>query len=425
MATQTVPMTGMLAISEALDRLRAYAPVGALEQVDLAESLGRVLAEEVVAPVPVPGYDSSAMDGYAFRSADLQAAGMPVQGRVAAGHPLGEDLRPGCAVRIFTGGAMPAGADTVALQEDCLLQDGLVVLPPGLPRGANRRLAGEDMAAGSIVLTPGTRLRPQHIGVATAVGRTSVLVRRRVRVGVLATGDEVRPAGEPLPPGCVHDSNRRTIVAALRAMGAEVDDLGIIGDRRDATTAAITAAAARNDLVISTGGVSVGDEDHVRAAVEAVGRLEFWRLPVKPGKSIAMGSIGRGSIGSGTIGRADTVDVPFVGLPGNPVAAMVTFWLIARPLTLQLMGAADLDVPRFPVVAGFSHTRRRGRREFLRCRVVPSPDGIARAELHPTSGSGLVRSLAWADGLVEILEEDGDITAGDVVRYLPYSELDA
>jgi molybdopterin molybdotransferase len=410
MTTRTVPATGLLAISDALDRIRAHAPVSGLEHVDVADSLGRFLAEEVIAPYPVPAYDSSAMDGYALRFADLTPElRMPVQGRVAAGHPLGEELRPGHAVRIFTGGAMPAGADTVALQEDCAIADASVLLPPGLVPGANRRLAGEDMAAGTTVLVPGTRIGPQHIGVATAVGRTSLTVRRRIRVAVIATGDELRPPGQELPPGCVHDTNRHAIGAALRALGAEVDDVGVVPDRRELIRDTMSAAAARNDLIVSTGGVSAGEEDHVRAVVEALGALEFWRLPVKPGKSIAVGEVN---------------GAPFVGLPGNPVAAMVAFWLIGRPLALRLMGATEIDNPRFPVIADFSHQRRPGRREFLRARLRTDPDGSARAEIFPSAGSGIMRSLAWAEGLIEIPEEDGNVGVGDIVRYVPYSVLD-
>ncbi len=400
-----------LTIPEALGRISARSPVRGLEHVEVAETLGRVLAEDVVAALPVPAHDSSAMDGYAFCHSDLTPERrMPLQGRVAAGHPLGVRLLPGFAVRIFTGGVMPAGADTVALQEDCDAGESFVVLPEALVRGANRRPAGEDMVAGSVVLTPGTRLRPQDLGVAAAVGRTALMVRRRVRVGVIATGDELRPPGQALPPGCIHDSNRHTVTAALRALGAEVTDYGIVTDKRELIRDAIASAARTTDLIISTGGVSVGDEDHVRAAVEEIGSLEFWRLPLKPGRPIAMGEV---------------AGVPFVGLPGNPAAAMVSFWLMARPLVLRLQGAADLDVPRFPVVAAFRHRRSPGRREFLRCRLRLEADGTVRAEAYPKAGSGMVRSLAWADGLVEVLENDGDVEVGDVVRYVPYSALDA
>ena len=408
-----------LDVDEAVALLRVIPPAVGVEQVAVADALGRVLAEEVVAPRPVPAHDSSAMDGYAVRFADLaDSSRLPLQGRVAAGHPLGEPLLPGHAVRIFTGAVMPDGADTVALQEECEQEecegdDGpqgrYVVLPEHLVEGANRRPAGEDMAAGSVVLDPGTRLRPQHIGVATAVGRTELTVRRRLRAGVIATGDELRPPGEPLPPGCIHDTNRHTVTAALRALGAEVSDYGILADSRAAIRAAIATAAAENDVVLSTGGVSVGEEDHVRAAVEEIGRLEFWRLPIKPGRPVAVGEV---------------AGVPFVGLPGNPVAAMVSFWLVGRPLVLRLAGAADVAVPRFRVEAGFAHRRAPGRREFLRCRVEPGPGGTARALLYPRAGSGMVRSLAWADGLVELLETDGDVAEGDLVRYIPYATLD-
>jgi molybdopterin molybdotransferase len=409
MTTHAAVLSSMT-ISDALARIRARGPVDGAEQLDLAASLGRVLAEDIVAERPVPAHDSSAMDGYAFRFSDLTPERrMPIQGRVAAGHPLGEPLLPGFAVRIFTGGVMPAGADTVALQEDCDVHGGSVVLP-ALKRGANRRPAGEDMAAGAVVLSRGTRIRPPDIGVATAVGRTALTVHRQVSVGVVSTGDELRPPGRPLPPGCIHDTNRRTVTASLRALGARVTDYGIVPDRREHIRDAIANAALENDLVISTGGVSVGDEDHVRAAVEGVGTLEFWRLPLKPGRPIAVGAFG---------------DVPFVGLPGNPAAAMVGFWLVGRPFVLRLMGLAEVDFPRFPVPADFRHARTPGRREFLRCRLVTDSAGTARAQVYPKAGSGMVRSLSWADGLVEILEDSGDVEVGDIVRYIPYSVLDA
>jgi molybdopterin molybdotransferase len=410
MTARTVPLSS-ITIDEALERIRTRTPVHGLEHVGIAATLGRVLAEEVTARRPVPAHDSSAMDGYAFRVADLTAARrMPLQGRVAAGHPLGEPLRPGFAVRIFTGGVMPVGADTVALQEDCAAGEGFVDLPADLRAGANRRPAGEDMAEGTLVLMPGARLRPQDIGVATAVGRTTLVVRRQVKVGVIATGDELRPPGEPLPPGCVHDTNRHTVTALLRRLGALVTDYGIVPDHPQAIRDSIATAAVENDLIISTGGVSVGDEDHVRGAVEDLGSLEFWRLPLKPGRPVAVGEV------SG---------VPFLGLPGNPAAAMTAFWLIGRPLVLRLMGADELGFPRFPVMAGFRHKRAPSRREFLRCRLRSAPDGTVRAEVYPKAGSGMVQSLAWADGLVEVLETDGDVEVGDIVRYVPYSALDA
>lgn len=404
-------------VEEAVAVLSRYARAGGTETLPLADCLSRILAADVTAPCAVPAYASSAMDGYAFRYRDLHPDGypagwsnntLPVQGRVAAGHPLGEELRAGHAVRIFTGGMLPAGADTVAMQEHCTAGGPFVELPPGLPAGANCRAAGDDIAEGARVLAAGTRLRPQDIGVAASTGRDSLPVHRRVRVAVAATGDELRPPGEPLPPGCVRDSNRHTISALVRLLGAEVSDYGVIRDDRDLIVATLAAAAAANDLVITTGGVSAGDEDHVRPAVQEAGSLAFWQLPVKPGRPVAVG---------------DVTGTPFVGLPGNPVSAMTAFWLIGRPLLLHLSGATELGFARFPVTADFAHRHRPGRREFLRGRLITGEARRPRVSAYRSASSGMLSSLTWSDGLVEILEDDGDVRPGDIVRFTPYSLL--
>jgi molybdopterin molybdotransferase len=349
------------------------------------------------------------MDGYAFRHADYSdVIPMPIQGRVAAGHPLGTPLLPGHVVRIFTGGMMPEGADTVAMQEDCLDHGGSIVLPGEMDRGENARPAGEDIACGITVLQTGIRLRPQDLGVAASVNRPTLSVHRRVRVGLVATGDELRPPGEPLPPGCIRDSNRHTVSAALRSLGAVVSDYGITPDDRGRIREVITRAAGENDLVVSTGGVSVGEEDHVRTAVEQAGRLDFWRLRLKPGGAVAVG---------------EAAGTPFVGLPGNPVASLIAFWVVGRPFALHLMGARELGFDRFPVVADFDHARRPGRREFLRGRITPGADGSLSACVYHSTGSGMLSSLTWSDGLVEIPEDSGAVRRGDMVRFVPYSVL--
>ncbi len=401
--------TQSLTVEAAVAALAEFTRAEGTETLPLIECEGRVLAESVVAADPVPAHANSAMDGYAFRHADLHASRrLPLQGRVAAGHPLGEELLPGRAVRIFTGGMVPAGADTVAMQEVCQADDDSVELPGDIEVGTNVRPVGDDIMAGTQVLEAGTRLRPQDIGLAASVGRADLEVHRRVRVAIASTGDELRSPGEELPPGFIRDSNRHTLGAALRGLGAEVTDYGVLRDDEELIRTTLAAAAAEHDLVFSTGGVSVGDEDHVKPAVESIGTLAFWRLPIKPGRPVAVGEI------QGT---------PFVGLPGNPVSVMIAFWLIGRPLLLHLSGATARELSRFPAIADFDHARPAGRREFLRGRLRLDESGQARVTVYRASGSGMLSSLTWSDGLVEIHEDTGDVAAGDAVRFIPFSEL--
>lgn len=398
-----------LSIEEALRRLTDRRPVDGVETCGLPAALHRVLAEKVVAQAPVPGHDSSAMDGYALRFDDLPAdRRMPISGRVAAGHPLGRSLDAGTAVRIFTGGAMPEGADTVAMQEFCSIDKDTVTLPDGLSKGDNRRFAGEDVASGATVLEPGMRLRAQDLGVAAAVGRPELTVYRRPRIALITTGDELRAVGTTLPVGCIYDSNRYTVGAAARGLGALVDDFGIVSDSQSQIVDTLRKAAAANDLIITTGGVSAGEEDHVRPAILELGSLDFWKLPIKPGRPVAVGDIN---------------GVPFLGLPGNPVSAMVTFWLLGRPLLLSLAGVDDIEPPRISVVAAFEHRHPPGRREFLRARLGPVVDGQLSAEAYRSSSSGMISSLTWSDGLLEVPEASGDVQRGDVLSYLPYIGL--
>ena len=410
MKSEALVVDESISLEEAMERIRRCPPVQEVETVEVSAALRRILAEDVCAGVAVPAHDSAAMDGYAFLFADLaEDRRMRVHGRVAAGHALRGPLLRGTAARIFTGAAMPQGADTVAPQESCLVEDDSVQIPADLKRGANRRFAGDDVAAGSTVLTHGTRLRPQDIGMATGVGRTTLQVRRRIRAGVIATGDELRPPGLPLPVGCIYDTNRHTLLAALRGLDADVTDYGIVPDDKESIKAAMTTAARTNDLIISTGGVSAGEEDHVRTALLEVGSLDFWKLPLKPGRPVAVGKV---------------AGVPFVGLPGNPVSAMVTFWLVGRPFALQLMGATTAEPTRFTVTAAFHHKHLVGRREMLRARLCVGVDGQVIAETYRSTGSGMLSSLTWSDGLVEIPVDAGDVTEGDLVTYIPYHSLD-
>ena len=406
----------MMTVAEALATiLPRLASVVESETVPLERGLGRVLAEAVVSPIDVPAVDNSAVDGFALHFDDLDPAGetrLPVIGRAAAGHPFACPLARGTALRIFTGAAMPEGADTVMMQEDCRLEDGSVVLKPGIKRGSNRRRAGEDVTAGKTILAAGSRLRPQDIGLAAAVGRTSLLVARPLRVALCSTGDELVEPGRTLKPGAIYDSNRYTIGALLRQLGCAVTDLGILPDRREKVAAALSEAAKSHDAIMSSGGVSVGEEDHVKAAIETLGKLHLWRLAIKPGRPIALGQIasGRGHL-------------PFIGLPGNPVAAMVTFLRIARPILLRLMGAADSEPMLYRVRALFDHRKKKDRREYLRARLTPDGDGGPAAVIFPREGAGILSSLVEADGLVELPESLTRLERGSMVDFLPFSEL--
>ncbi|HET6519676.1 MAG TPA: gephyrin-like molybdotransferase Glp [Geminicoccaceae bacterium] len=389
-------------------------PVVGVEAVPLAEAHGRVLAETVLSARDVPGSDNAAVDGYAFAHADLAPDGetrLRIEGRAAAGHPWAEPLRPGCAVRVLTGAVMPAGADTALMQEDVRPEgDDHVVIPPGVRRGANRRRAGEDVRAGAAVLRPGLRLRPQEVGVAASVGRRELRVFRRLRVALLSSGDELREPGDQLPPGATYDSNRIMLRALLRGLGAEVSDLGILPDRADAVRAALTRAADGHDAVLTSGGASRGDEDHVVAAVRALGRLHFWQIAMKPGRPLALGQLG---------GRA-----VFVGLPGNPVAAMVCFLRFARPVLLRLGGAPWIEPVRYRVPADFDFGKKPDRLELLRAALVrDEAGGGLRVRRIAREGSGILTSLAEADGLVEVAEEVTAVRRGDPVDFIPFSEL--
>ena len=385
--------------------------VADVESIPLRKALGRILAENLVASFAVPPHANSAVDGYAIRFDDLSTDSetvLRVMGRAAAGHPGGQALQPGEAIRIFTGAIMPAGADTVMMQEDCRVEGDRVVIPPGIRRGANRRRAGEDVEAGAIALSAGTRLRPQEIGLAASLGRASVPVRTRLKAALLSTGDEILEPGQPPTPGHIYDFNRYTLSALLTGLGVAVSDLGILPDRKPAIRAALEQSARDHDIILTTGGVSVGEEDHVKAVVEALGSLYFWRLAIKPGRPIALGQIGAR---------------PFVGLPGNPVAAMVTFLRVVRPLILKLAGARDRQPPFFRVRAGFEHRKKKGRREWVRVSLVESEGGGLEARKFPRQGAGILSSLVASDGLAELPEDLTQVEPGTMVDVLPFAEV--
>ncbi len=386
------------------------APVATPETVKLTAARGRTLAEDLVAQRDVPPHDNAAVDGYAVHFDDLAGEGetrLPIEGRVAAGHSLPEAPR-GVAVRIFTGAPLPLGPDTLFMQEDVRVEGDTAIFPAGIKRGANRRKAGEDVRAGTTILRKGQRLRPQDIGLAASVGAAKLSVYNVLKVGIFSTGDELREPGEQTPPGAVYDANRYVLRALLDQLGCDVKDFGIVPDRKDQIRQTLTNAAVTCDAVVTSGGMSTGDEDHVRAALEALGSIHFWRLAIRPGRPVALGHV------KGT---------PFVGLPGNPVAMMVTFLRFARPVLLRLGGATDIEPKTFRVRADFDTTKKEGRREWLRARLLPGPDGIPTARRFPRDGAGILTSLVESDGLIELPEDVTQVAAGTMVDFLPFSEV--
>ena len=403
----------LLSLESALEKLEKLVkqPVG-VEKVGLAEALSRFLAEDVVATLDVPPHDNSAVDGYAVCHADLSInrdTYLPLAGRIVAGHPLSTIAKKGHAYRIFTGAAMPHGTDTVFMQEDVRTEGDKVVLPAGLRPGTNRRFKGEDVCDGSIILNRGKRIRPQEIGLAASIGLIKLPVYKPLCVAVFSTGDEICDPSSSLAEGCIFDANRYTIIGLLKELGCHVTDLGIINDDQQMISEALANAAATHDLIITSGGVSVGEEDHVRQAVESLGSIDFWRLAIKPGRPIAIGNVD---------------STPFVGLPGNPVAAMVTFMRIARILVLRLSGAiGDISPTLYSVTAAFDFKPRGERREWLRAHLKVNEKGILSAHLFPFKGSGVLTSMVGSDGLIEINEGVKQIKCGDLIDFLPFSEM--
>ena len=412
----------LLPVAEA-ERLigERVAPVDGRQTVTLREALGRVLAENIVAPLNIPPFDNSAVDGYAVRGDDLDPNGekrLAIVDRVAAGHAARHAVKAGEAVRIFTGAPMPAGADTVFMQEDCRVEGDCVVVPPGLQRGANRRLAGEDVRAGAVALPAGRRLAVQHVALAAALGLTTLEVRRRVRVALFSTGDEIVEPGSALPGAALYDSNRYLLAGLIARFGAELTDLGILGDDPEDLKRALAAAAADHDLVLTSGGVSSGEADHVKSAIESVGRIVFWRVAIKPGRPVAMGVIRNSRVGANSGDGA-----AFVGLPGNPVAVFVTFVRVVRPLLLRLSGALPEPLVAMPARATFSYKKRKGRREYVRVALRAAADGIIEAVKYEQDGAGVLTSLTETDGLAELGEDVTKVEPGSTVGFLSYASL--
>ena len=403
----------LMPVSEVLSLLASrLMGVDEHEVVPLASADGRVLAHDLAAGIPLPPFTNSAVDGYAVRGADVPveaARSFPVTDYVQAGAQARTALAPGHAIRIFTGAPMPEGADTVFMQEDVAVEsEGSATLPPGLKRGSNVRPAGEDIPVGRQVLQRGHRLRPQDIAVAAALGQTEIGVLRRLKVAIFSTGNEIVAPGRPRGQAQLFDSNRFMLSAMASRLGCAVTDLGILGDDQARIAGVLQEAATTHDLILTSGGVSTGEADYVKASVESVGSLVFWRVAIKPGRPVAMGVIG------GT---------PFIGLPGNPVASFVTFALIARPAIITLAGSIPEPVVTTPVRAAFGYRKKAGRREYVRVSLRQAADGIHEAIKFPREGAGLLSSLVDTDGLVELEESVTEVKAGDIVGFVAYANL--
>ncbi|WP_229423530.1 molybdopterin molybdotransferase MoeA [Massilia frigida] len=405
----------MLSVREALDFLQGAArPVLDTEIVQTLGANGRVLAAAQVSTIDVPSADNTQMDGYAVRAADCAsgAATFTVTQRIPAG-TVGKPLAPGSAARIFTGAMIPQGADAVVMQEQCEAgPDNTVTIRHAPEAGEWIRRAGEDIEAGGVILPAGTRLRSQELGLAASVGLASLPVFRRLRVAVFFTGDELTMPGEApggqLAPGAIYNSNRFTLRALLENLGCAISDFGIVPDTLDATRETLRSAARQNDLIITSGGVSVGEEDHIKPAVEAEGRLNMWQIAVKPGKPLAFGEVDRAG------GSAF-----FLGLPGNPVSSFVTFLLFVRPFILRLQGVSGKVEPRaYAMRADFDWSKADRRNEFLRVRI----NDAGGLDLFPNQSSGVLTSTVWGDGLLDNPAGQA-IKEGDTVRFIPFSDL--
>jgi molybdopterin molybdotransferase len=405
----------MLSVREALDFLAGAArPVSETEVVPTLNANGRVLAHAQSSTIDVPSADNTHMDGYAVRAADCASGGaaLNVTQRIPAGQ-VGQFLAPGTAARIFTGAMIPEGADAVVMQEQCeATAPGMVTIRHTPQPGEWIRRAGEDIVAGSVILAAGTRLRSQELGLAASVGLANLSVYRKLRVAVFFTGDELTMPGEApggqLAPGAIYNSNRFTLRALLENLGCAITDFGIVPDSLEATRATLRNAARENDLIITSGGVSVGEEDHIKPAVEAEGRLNMWQIAVKPGKPLAFGEV-----------RRDGGAAFFLGLPGNPVSSFITFLLFVRPFILRLQGVSEPQEPRgYSMRADFSWPKADRRNEFLRARI----NAEGGLELFPNQSSGVLTSTVWGDGLVDN-PPGKTIAPGDTVRFIPFSEL--
>jgi molybdopterin molybdotransferase len=429
---------GLLPFDEALSALLEQAvPIDGLERVDTLDACGRVLAEDLRSTLAVPSMDNSQMDGYAVRSAEVAHAGasapvrLRVSQRIAAGQ-VGVPLEPGTAARIFTGATLPEGADAVVMQEATETQGDEVQILHAARPGEWVRRAGEDIREGSVILPAGTRLTPQALGLAASIGLAHLPVRRRLRVACFFTGNELARPGEALKPGAIYDSNRYVLVSLLRRFGCEVSDIGHVPDSLEATREALRGAAVDNDLIVTSGGMSVGEEDHVRAAVAAEGAITMWQIAIKPGKPLAQGRVRRDGMSAAALAASALSGMPmavpaalpgdaqFIGLPGNPVSAFVTFLLIVRPFMLRMQGVQDVAPRVFELEADFDWPRPDRRREFLRARL----NAAGKLELFPNQSSAVLTSVVWADGLIDN-PAGQSIRKGDRVRFIPLAGIES
>lgn len=401
----------LLTVEEAEAKLfELVKPIASTQALPLSQCLGLIVAEDCISPIASPPYANSAVDGYAVNLSGFEQGGQAqIIGRAAAGHPFadsvgGGSVEPGQAALIFTGAPMPVGCDTVFMFEDVEASGDQVTLPAGLKRGANMRPAGEDVAQGEAFLTRGQRLGPAQIGLAAALGFETLPVFAKPRAVIFSTGDEVQAQGAPLVHGKVYDANAHLLEAALVEQGWAVERRGILEDDQALIQAALSQASAEADLILTSGGVSTGDEDHVRSAIEAVGSLSFWRMGIKPGRPVAMGQVGQAYV---------------VGLPGNPVASYVGYLALVRPLFYALLGIAAKPLASWPVTSGFAYKKKQGRREYVRVQV--GPDQVAQ-KFHK-EGAGMLSGLAWASGLVMLEEDRTHIDLGDTLTYVPMTAI--
>ena len=416
-----------LPVAQAREFIARLVPrVTAVEMLPLRSALGRVLARDVVSAFDVPAHDNAAMDGYALRAADL-AADVPTQFAMAgtglAGQPFRGDVPAGQCLRITTGAVMPAGLDTVVPQEFVRIDGGAIIVAPGVVRaGDNRRLAGEDIAAGEAALPEGRVLRPADLGLIASLGLAEVPVWRRLRVAFFSTGDELRSIGQALDEGCVYDSNRYTLWGMLQRLGVELHDLGVVRDDPAALEAAFREAAGCADAVITSGGVSVGEADHTKAIMARLGEVLFWRIAMRPGRPMAIGRIGARPGAEGRIGSDDEQAILF-GLPGNPVAVMVTFYAFVRDALLAMSGARIEPLPMLRATSVAAIRKRPGRTEYQRGTVGRDPEGGWQVAITGAQGSGILRSMSVANGLVVLGHDQGDVAIGDTLDVLPFDGL--